>query len=400
MLKSKSEYSLVATESPPSLSEDNINLRVADERTTTETMPSKLRRKWQVFPGKNTFCCDGRIMMAKQSGIFYLTCFLIVGTTGLFFGFDCPYLAVTLSPAIPAVGVFTLVIVMANLFRTSFTDPGIIPRATPDEASYTEKQIDVSESSGGLTSYRPPPRTRDVIIRGQVVRLKYCFTCKIFRPPRASHCSVCDNCVERFDHHCPWVGNCVGLRNYRYFYLFLVSLSLHCVFIFACVITNLILRSRFDGFFSAIKETPASVAEGIICFFSIWSILGLTGFHTYLTVSNQTTNEDMKGSYSSKHGQDSFNPYSRESVFADYCLTVCGPLPPSLLDRRGFVLPDDVPSCIGANGHALDAVLPASPSPNGDVFTESNAVNIHSENNYGTTVTQEFSSQDSERGTL
>ncbi|KAH9624427.1 hypothetical protein KSS87_003446 [Heliosperma pusillum] len=49
-----------------------------------------------------------------------------------------------------------------------------------------------------------------------------CITCKIVRPIRAKHCSTCDRCVEQFDHHCPWVSNCIGKRNKWDFFTFLV----------------------------------------------------------------------------------------------------------------------------------------------------------------------------------
>ncbi|KAL8562456.1 Palmitoyltransferase zdhhc14 [Nucella lapillus] len=271
-------------------------------------------------------------MMAKQTCIFYLTCSLIVVTSGLFFGFDCVYLAQHVTPVIPAIGAAMFIFVMATLLRTSFSDPGVIPRASPDEAAELERQMEITTTPG--TVYRPPPRTQEVIVKGQVVKLKYCFTCKLFRPPRASHCSVCDNCVERFDHHCPWVGNCVGKRNYRYFYLFILSLSVHCIFIFACVLTNLILRSQEDDFLTAMRDSPA-----VVCFFSVWSIVGLAGFHTYLATSEMTTNEDIKGSFASKRGSG-FNPYNKGSIFKNCMQVLCGPTPPSLLNRRGFVVPE------------------------------------------------------------
>ncbi|CAI5689951.1 unnamed protein product [Oreochromis niloticus] len=306
--------------------------------TEKKKEPRRPRRKWEVFPGKNRFYCDGRIIVARQSGVLPLTLGLILVTSGLFFIFDCPFLVKHLTSCIPVIGGVLFVFVLITLLQTSFTDPGILPRATPDEAADIEKQID----NTGNTSYRPPPRTKEVLINQQVVKLKYCFTCKMFRPPRTSHCSLCDNCVERFDHHCPWVGNCVGKRNYRFFYTFIVSLSFLTAFIFGCVTTHLALRAQGGkGLVFALQESPGSAVELVICFFSVWSILGLSGFHTYLVASNLTTNEDIKGSWSGKSGEDVTNPYSQKNIFINCCSVLCAPMPPSLIDRRGFLPTDE-----------------------------------------------------------
>ncbi|XP_065412407.1 palmitoyltransferase ZDHHC9 isoform X2 [Chrysemys picta bellii] len=277
----------------------------------------KAMRKWEKLPGRNTFCCDGRIMMARQKGIFYLTLFLILGTCALFFAFECRYLAVQLSPAIPVFAVVLFLFAMAMLLRTSFSDPGVIPRALPDEAAFIEMEI---EATNGTVpqGQRPPPRIKNFQINNQIVKLKYCYTCKIFRPPRASHCSICDNCVERFDHHCPWVGNCVGKRNYRYFYLFILSLSLLTIYIFTFNIVYVALKSMKIGFLNTLKETPGTYLSP------------LRG--VYLPLPPHTL---IKGAWTGKNRVQ--NPYSHGNIVKNCCEVLCGPLPPSVLDRRGIL---------------------------------------------------------------
>ncbi len=58
-----------------------------------------------------------------------------------------------------------------------------------------------------------------------------CPECEVIRTPRSRHCNICNRCVDRFDHHCPWINNCIGIRNHSVFYLFIIG-----QFVYICLV--------------------------------------------------------------------------------------------------------------------------------------------------------------------
>lgn len=83
-------------------------------------------------------------------------------------------------------------------------------------------------------------RTR-TLADGQTWKQKFCRECQLWRPHRCGHCHWCRRCVLRLDHHCLFVGTCIGERNMRFFAAFLLCAG--AAFLHGLVATTRCLRS-------------------------------------------------------------------------------------------------------------------------------------------------------------
>ena len=126
---------------------------------------------------------------------------------------------------------------------------------------------------------------------------------------------VCPFFLQIFDHHCPWVNNCIGRRNYRYFFMFLISLSIHMTSIFILCLIH-VLHNRDNLTEPAVLVSI--VVMGIISLLFI-PIFGLTGFHMVLVSRGRTTNEQVTGKF-----RGGYNPFSKNCGY-NCCYTLCGP---------------------------------------------------------------------------
>ena len=102
---------------------------------------------------------------------------------------------------------------------------------------------------------------------------KPCTTCNIMRPPKASHCKICDNCILELDHHCFYISNCVGLRNHKNFYLFLL---------FGTFVSFIIQLSCFYHFIYIVFLFDFDISKNLYLEFKIFVIFSIVSFILFI----------------------------------------------------------------------------------------------------------------------
>ncbi|XP_034152306.1 probable palmitoyltransferase ZDHHC12 isoform X1 [Esox lucius] len=189
---------------------------------------------------------------------------------------------------------FSLLVLLSVMlyFTVSLMDPGFVLSDSTKCAQGSSEELEE------MIPQNPSPR------------LRRCGYCLLQQPMRAKHCQTCKHCVRRFDHHCPWIDNCVGERNHRWFIIYLTVQLLALLWA---------MQISWSGFHTAITWKLWLSVNGFLlatlCVVGVFSLVAvlLLGCHLYLISINSTTWEFMSRhriSYLKSYG-DEENPFDR-----------------------------------------------------------------------------------------
>ncbi|KAJ7185289.1 DHHC palmitoyltransferase-domain-containing protein [Mycena filopes] len=305
----------------------------------------KRLRNYQLHPSRNRFLLQGRLLIGGDSPWAFIASFtLLLGVVGVWSATTAVWWWRNISPAVAIVGAYLALIAISTMLATAMRDPGILPRDLDPEPPYPV----ASPSDGGMRTALP----RELKIRSEVVRVKWCTTCETYRPPRASHCRMCDNCVDGLDHHCRWVNNCVGRRNYTTFVILLVSLTTTAVYVIVTAALHLNFLARWTqaaggdgggGLKHAVRRGTGSVVVFCLTIVALWPVGALLTYHVRLLLVDVTTLEQIRNQAHKTlvPGPAPPNPYTHGSWHKNLRAVLCRPVGASWLDASGWATQDD-----------------------------------------------------------
>lgn len=232
----------------------------------------------------------------------FFPCLLVVAII------TCGYYVATVATFIPLIassslftGILGLVVtqvlslnILINFLLSIFCDPGGIPSSwKPSESMKTMRgswfrtvQMVQTEETGDIQ----PIMTWEFKRNGAP---RFCRYCAAYKPDRTHHCRSCKRCILKMDHHCPWINNCVGFYNQKFFILFVYYAFLGCLFV---GITGIMALKRALFIIGEEEGKQVVGAAFVVIGYCLVTIFGLAllffaVFHTMLVLKGRTTIE-------------------------------------------------------------------------------------------------------------
>lgn len=173
-------------------------------------------------------------------------------------------------------------ILLYLLLNWSYTTAVFTPPGSPAPSGTGYSSLPTHEASATSLTVKSTGESR------------FCKKCQARKPDRAHHCSTCNRCVLKMDHHCPWLATCVGLRNYKAFLLFLLYTSLFCWICFGATTkwlwSEVLSEAQYTESLMPVNYILLCVIAGIIGLV----LTGFTGWHLSLATRGLTTIECLE----------------------------------------------------------------------------------------------------------
>ncbi|KAF3691515.1 Palmitoyltransferase ZDHHC3 [Channa argus] len=211
---------------------------------------------------------------------------------------------------------------LASHLRAMCTDPGAVPKGNA-----TKEYIESLQLKPGQVVYK-------------------CPKCCSIKPDRAHHCSVCKRCIRKMDHHCPWVNNCVGENNQKYFVLFTMYIALISLHSLVMVVFHFLYCFE-DDWTTTVILLILLCFEGLL-FLIFTSVMFGTQVHSICT--DETGIERLKGE-TGKWGKIPCWEAMRMAFGGPFSLSWCSPFtglscrktpPEHVIIPQGEIIKEDI----------------------------------------------------------